>query len=273
METEIRAALHAAWKFVAEDSLGRYLQGILQQLTARIDGAPEGCRVVLIDESVLRIVTLPSGLILMSTGMLRYLEDEAELAFVLARELAHVSNGEVSARVVRASLGALAHDDTGRPDTAWTETMLDLARLGYGRRSELAADAAALRDILALRYDPTSVLNLMRRLKVAVQTANPDVGDVAVAYPPPGYRARKLERILYARVGRVAVQRVNREVFRRVAGRSAAELAFTATEIGEHVPSPPADSTEKAGAWGFRRAVLLILLATLLVALGLVLRF
>jgi hypothetical protein len=273
METEIRSALRDAWSYVGNDELSRYLEGIVRQLTARIDGAPAGSRVVLSDEPTLRILALPSGLILMSTGLLHFLEDEAELAFVLGRELAHVAAGEASARVVRAGLGALAHDDAGRPDTAWTEAMLDLARLGYGRRSELEADSRALRVMLALRYDPTAALNLLKRLKLGTETGNPEMVDVAVAYPPPGYRTRKLERILYGTVGRAPVQRVNREVFRRVAGRRALGGKLTAVELDLHEATlaPPARTGHRRP--GRARAILgLILLAALLVLVGLAFR-
>jgi len=218
METEIRAALQDEWRFVTSDALGRYLDGIVHQVAARVEGAPDGCRVVLIDEPAHRIVALPSGLILMSVGMLRFLEDEAELVFVLGRETAHIASGETAARVVRASLGVLAHDESGRPDTAWTGAMLDIARLGHGRHSEIEADAVALRAMLALRYEPSSALNMLRRIKRTVEMGDRNAADVAVAYPPPGYRARKIEKVLYGRIGRAPVQRVNREVFRRVAG-------------------------------------------------------
>jgi len=231
METEIRAALQDEWRFVTSEALRRYLDEIVHQVAARVEGAPHGCRVVLIDEPAQRVVALPSGLILMSVGMLRFLEDEAELVFVLAREIVHIASGDTAARVVRASLGVLAHDESGRPDTAWSGAMLDIARLGHGRHKEIEADAVALRAMLALRYEPGSALNMLRRLKRTVEMGDRNAADIAVAYPPPGYRGRKLEKVLFGRIGRAPVQRVNREVFRRVAGFDALRN-LEPTEIG-----------------------------------------
>lgn len=239
METEIRAALQNEWRFVTSEALGRYLDGIVHQVAASVAGAPAVCRVALIDEPALRILALPSGLMLLSVGMLRFLEDEAELVFVLGRELAHIANGRTAAGIVRASLRVLAHDETGRPDTAWIGAMHDVIRLGHARHDEIEADAAAIRAMLALRYEPSSALNLLLRIKSAVELGNPGAADVAVAYPPPGYRARKIERLLYGRIGRAPVQRINREVFRRVAGPDALR-DLEAAEIGIRNDSTPA---------------------------------
>jgi len=271
METEVRSALDGSWRFVTSDELSSYLNAVARQLIVRIDGAPECGRVFLIDEDALRATSLPSGAMLISLGLLRFLEDEAELAFVLARELAHVASGETAVRLVRSSLGALAQDEAGRPDTAWTEAMLDLARLGYGRRRELEADATALRAMLSLRYDPSSAVRFLRRLKRAISTADARVADAAVAYPPPGYRIRKLERILYGRIGGAPVQRVNREVFRRAAGTASGD-GLVPTTLG---PMTPAAAPKAGSRWGLSRRTGILLgalaVATLLVLLALAL--
>ena len=256
---------------MTSDEISSYLNEVARQLIPKIDGAPPACRVVLIDQETLRATALPSGLVLISLGLLRFLEDEAELAFVIARELAHVASGETSVRLVRWSLGALAQDEAGRPDAAWTEAMLDLTRLGYGRRRELDADATALRAMLCLRYDPSSALRFLRRLKIAMSTAEPVVTDMAVACPPPGYRVRKLERVLYGRIGRAPVQRVNREVFRRAAGAASRnELETTALGAMTAIPVPAAGT-----GWNLSRRTNILLgvlaVATLLLLLALVL--
>jgi len=271
METEVRSALDGSWKFVTSGELSGYLDEVARQLTVRIDGAPESSRVVLIEEDALRATALPSGVVLISLGLLRFLEDEAELAFVLARELAHVASGEAAVRLVRWSLGALAQDEDGRPDAAWTDAMLDLTRLGYGRRRELDADATALRAMLSLRYDPSSAVRYLRRLKFAISTADSTVADAAVAYPPPGYRVRKLERILYGRIGRAPVQRVNREVFRRAAATALGD-GLVATTLGSVTPATVAKADS---GWGLSRRTGILLgalaVATLLLVLALAL--
>jgi predicted Zn-dependent protease len=271
METEVRSALDASWRFVGTEELSSYLNEVARQLIPKIDGAPPACRVVLIDHDELRATALPSGLVMISLGLLRFLEDEAELAFVIARELAHVASGETAVRLVRWSLGALARDEAGRPDAAWTEAMLDLTRLGYGRRRELDADATALRAMLALRYDPSSALRFLRRLKVAVAAMERRVTDIAVACPPPGYRVRKLERVLYGRVGRAPIQRVNREVFRRAVVTASGD-ALDVTTLGAMAELPAAEADTGRG-FSRRTKVLLgvLAVATLLLVLALVL--
>jgi hypothetical protein len=272
-ETEVRASLDTAWQFVTAPGLSDYLNGVARGLAAHFDHAPRACRVVPFNEPSIRILGLPSGILLVSLGMLRFLEDEAELAFVLARELAHVASGEAATRLVRSGFGAVAGDEDARPDTAWRQSVVAVGQLGYGRRSELEADARALRCMLSLRYDPNSALRLLRRLKLAIETGDSRVAEVAVALPPPGYRARKLERVLYGRVGRAPVQRANREVFRRAAGIAAlGDLAATRLEQPDNPETGP---VRPRGRRGLRvvGAVLGVLgLALLVLLIGMLLR-
>ena len=75
------------------------------------------------------------------------------------------------------------------------------------------------------------------------------MADAAVAYPPPGYRIRKLERILYGQIGRAPVQRVNREVFRRAVG-PVPDDRLTTTALGTLGPS---DDPSARSGWALSR--------------------
>ncbi len=214
-EAETRTALDATWRFVGSRDLSNYLDGILSRLAQHIDGAPTTPRVVLFDEPRFRTLALPSGTVLMSLGALCFLDDEAELAFVLAHELAHAASGEISQRLVRAGFSAVASPTTNGDQSGWAAAAVDLIRLGYGRRREQAADTTALDAMLALRYDPESARRCLERLRVASESGDAIVAESAMGHPPACYRLRKLERALYGRVDRVQALRVNREVFRR----------------------------------------------------------
>ena len=214
-EAETRTALDATWRFVGSHDLGKYLDGILGRLAQHIHGAPATTRVVLFDEPRLRTLALPSGTVLMSLGTLCFLDDEAELAFVLAHELAHVASGEISQRLVRTGFAAVANHTNNGDQSGWAEAAIDLIRLGYGRRREQEADTTALTAMLAMRYDPESARHYLERFRNAAESGDPSVAESAMGHPPTCYRIRKLERVLYGRVGREQALRVNREVFRR----------------------------------------------------------
>ncbi|HKQ59771.1 MAG TPA: M48 family metallopeptidase, partial [Candidatus Polarisedimenticolaceae bacterium] len=218
-EAEVQLALNERWSFVTSPILRDYLDRLTEQVASRIEGAPPGAHVVLIDDWALRTLALPSGAILMSLGTLAGLEDEAELVFVLGHELAHAASGDAAVRLVRLGFQAVSSGGKGAPaQAAWGEAALDLIKLGYGRAREKDADARAVEALRALDYDPRSALRYLERLQARVERGAGEVSELAVAHPPPLVRIRHIERQLYGRLEGGATGRVNRELFRRVAG-------------------------------------------------------
>ena len=218
MEGEVRSALSLRWSFVTSTSLTVYLQRVVSQLEARIAGAPAGCRVVLMDDWSVRTLALPSGLILISLGALAFLKDEAELAFVLGHEIAHAASGDAAVRLVRLGYHAAASERNGDVDGVWTETVLDLVRLGYGRIRERDADMVALEAILALGYDPVSVSRYLARVNKRVRCGDSELSELAASHPPADDRSRRIDRALFGNSRRETAPKTNREVFRRAAG-------------------------------------------------------
>jgi hypothetical protein len=220
-EHEVLSALATRFRFVSAGPLAAYLERLTRQLVRFVEGAPETVRVVLLDEPALRTLALPSGMLLVSTGTLSFLEDESELAFVLAHELAHAASGDAAVRLVRLGFDAVARRQEAPTPDAWAEAALDLIRLGYGRKRERDADARAMQALVGLDYDPESASRLLRRMQAAMDRGDPRVAETAVCHPSPSDRLRRLERTLWSHVGDGRILRVNREVFRRAASREA----------------------------------------------------
>jgi predicted Zn-dependent protease len=187
--------------------------------------------VVLVAADEHRTLALPSGALLVSTGLLEFLEDEAELAFVLGHEIAHAGSGEVAVRLVRLGFRATARERGASDGLTWTDAAVDLVRLGYGRKRERDADARALEAVIALEYDPQSAIRYLERLHAASERSEPSVAETIVAHAAPRDRTRRIERTLYGRVGGGDHSRVNREVFRRAVGRGALRSNLLPTEL------------------------------------------
>jgi len=214
-ENEVRAALSSRWRFVTSSIAQPYVDRIARQVADRIEGTPKDLRVIFIDAPEHRALALPSGTLLISTGLLASLRDEADLAFVLGHEIAHAASGEVAVRLVRLGFNATARERGDSDGLCWGDAAVDLVRLGYGRRRERDADARSLEAMLALDYDPQSAVRYLQRLHEAIGCGDPMVAEVGVAHPTPIDRIRRLERAIYGRVGGFDAPRVNREVFRR----------------------------------------------------------
>jgi predicted Zn-dependent protease len=229
--------------------------------------------VALCDDETMCCLALPSGLVLISTGVLRGLEDEAELAFVVAHEVAHIAAGDAARALVRFGLqnAASRPQDLGR--AAWVRAAGDVVSLGHGMGRERSADLRAVEAMMRLGYDPRSALRYLDRLELKAAVGAPEMAPLLSAHPPPHDRVRRLEPSLRGRVGAGRRERVNRELFRRVAGhvRLHADLRPTAG-IVDATPDPAGSGAEGRGrsgvAWGVAG---LLLLAALFLVVGMLL--
>jgi predicted Zn-dependent protease len=265
-EREVRLALESKWSFLASHSSSIYLNRLVRQLSRRIEGAPTGCRIVLFDDEAMRTVALPSGLILISLGTIAALEDEAQLAFVVGHELAHAASGDAAVRLVRLGFCAISRNKAAHDPAAWAGAASDLVKLGYGRRRERDADARSMEALLALGYDPGAALRYLRKLESLMAEGDPGVRELSLAHPPPHYRLRRLERMLFGRVGSGEGRVLNREVFQRALGNPAVvkNLARLA-DLGD-----PAASGRAGAGWlsGRLWMVFAVLVAALLLLLA-----
>ena len=261
-EAELRAALSVRWGYVGTETLCAYVDRIARQV-----GRSLGCeaRAVPFGRGTMLSLTLPSGAVLISVGTLSRLSDEAELAFVLAHELAHVVSGDASAILVRTCLRSLARDDPR--DDAWADAATDLVKVGYGDGRECDADERAFDAVVALGYDPRSVFALLGRLDAWTLAGEPDVAELALAHPPAAERRRRLQDRHSRRTGDAPERRcrVEREVFRRAAGHSVLSAGLERVqpfvETTEREPGP----TGRGLAYWTAAAIILLALVFLVV--------
>lgn len=216
-EQEVRDALDEVWGFAHSPALASYLNRLARVLGAEIDGAPRTPQVALLDDATVRAFALPSGLVILSIGALASVEDEAELAFMLAHELVHSARGDAALRLVRQGLINIARRQDAVSEV-WRTAVDDMLALGYGRKREFSADDQAFDAILALGFDPDSVLRWLVRLDGRVSDADPHIRTFFLSHPTPCQRHRRFQDMLAGRVEPPGT-RVNREVFRRAAGR------------------------------------------------------
>ena len=141
----------------------------LEPLLARLAPAPPRPALGVLEAPELNALALPGRAILVTRGLLDEVDDD-ELAFVLAHELAHLDHrdnlrGLGRGLVLAAALSLLGLDSGASPaDLAGLVSRVSLTR--YSRGRELAADAAAVRRLLARGApgsDATAALRLLER--------------------------------------------------------------------------------------------------------------
>jgi predicted Zn-dependent protease len=140
-------------------------------------------------QPIINAWSAPGGYIFISRGVVDLCQDEAELAGVLAHEIAHVNHHDGLEEVKRAqggaALGEFAQMDNR---TAQYSGVLDqfvdlVIKQTHSQPQELAADAAAVQFLANAGYDPASYLRFLQRLGQVgggggqVMSSHPGVGQ------------------------------------------------------------------------------------------------
>ncbi len=153
-------------------------------------------RFTVLDSKSLNAFSTPGGYTFITSGLLRYLENEAELAFVLAHEMGHVVkkhgletwlNGVLDRqkRAMRDRFLERADKDRWRDAEKFAEridTFADMIIKGKSRPHETAADRYALQLLSRTGYDPHVALSFFKRL-AATQKADPFEPPIFQSHP------------------------------------------------------------------------------------------
>lgn len=104
------AMIRSHMSIVDDPEISKYAEDLLQKLVKGIPRQPFNFKASVILHNSLNAFAVPGGYVFIFTGMIMNLNNEAELAGVLAHELAHVTQRHVASRMERAqylTIGAL----------------------------------------------------------------------------------------------------------------------------------------------------------------------
>ena len=153
-----------------DPQLQAYIDRVGQRLVKSSDSPDQVFTFTVLDSPDINAFAMPGGFIYMNRGLLAYLDNEAELAGVLAHEIGHVtarhSARQQTASITNQVVAATAYILTGSGDLADASNMYgtELVR-GYGREHELEADGLGAKYMYNAGYDPDSLLEVIGVLK------------------------------------------------------------------------------------------------------------
>jgi len=155
---------------ITNEELQNYIDSVGQRIV-RISHKPhlEYHFVALEDESV-NALALPGGYIFITRGLLEKLQTEAQLAAILAHEIAHVVARDSSAAMSREiGIGILLSAVPSGKAPRGVLTAADLTRkilgLQYSRGDEREADLAGLDYMVVAGYNPYGAIELQQMLQ------------------------------------------------------------------------------------------------------------
>jgi predicted Zn-dependent protease len=198
---EMAARLLGAAPLMANDAVQRYVNNVGRWLASQTERADLPWRFGVLQAPQLNAFATPGGHIFITRGLFERMQNEAELAGVLAHEIAHVLRKhhlqaiQKGARMelAGAALSTLARQDRNTPSR---EKLLaagsELFSRGLDKSDELEADRLGV--VIAARggYDAYGLPSVLQTL----QAMNPEDSGVALMFkthPAPGERLSALE--------------------------------------------------------------------------------
>ncbi len=192
-----------------DDRLQGYVQGIGDRLLRSIDNRGVRLRFTVTDNPGFAAVVSRSGNVYISRGLLALLQSEAELAAVLAHEIAHHLSGhsrktETEALTTLSRSEQLANRIGGRDSREMTRTFTRAMVKGRVREQELEADRLSIDYLVRAGYDPQAAINSLRLLAQLIGPDEPPapslldnddyIPPIFRDHPEPGQRISAIEQ-------------------------------------------------------------------------------
>ena len=150
--------------------LAAYVNEIAKRLVSNSSMADEEFTFTLLDSPDINAFALPGGMIYINRGLLAYLNTEAELAGVIAHEIAHITERHHPRRRTQqlttqaVAVSALILTRSGDLYDATNMYGAELVS-GFGREMELEADAEGAEIMHKSGYDADALLSVIGVLK------------------------------------------------------------------------------------------------------------
>ena len=153
-----------------DPELSEYINRIGQRLAKNSADPNQVFTFTVLDSPDINAFALPGGFIYVNRGLLAYLENEAELAGVIAHEIGHVTESHHSRRATQQTtttvLATTAYILTGSGDLYDATKMYGAEVVsGFGRDMELEADAAGAETMHRSGYEADAMLSVIGVLK------------------------------------------------------------------------------------------------------------
>lgn len=198
---EIAARLLGQYKMTANEQLQKYVNLVGATLTQNCSRPELIFHFIVVESSEINAYSTPGGYVFVTTAVLAKMENEAELAGVLAHEIAHVTERHIVKELnlkgtEKSSVSSLAtliggaSESVGVAFAQAVDKAIDLIlRDGYKKDDEMQADGNAVMLCAFSGYDPSGLVTFLDKVgKIK--------GGVGKTYPVYDVRLLTLQRAI-----------------------------------------------------------------------------
>lgn len=188
-------------KLIEDPVIIEYVDGIAQNLVRHSD-ARVPFTIKVIDSSQLNAFALPGGFFYINSGLILAAGEEAELAGVMAHEIAHVTarhgtknatKGQIAQWAMIPAIILLPGGWAGYGIYQAINFGLPIAFLKFSRDAEREADFLGIQYMYAAGYDPTSFISFFEKIREIERKRPGSVPKVFSSHPPTKERVEKAQ--------------------------------------------------------------------------------
>ena len=181
-------------KLVEDPVVTEYVNRLGQNLVRNSDvKIPVSIKVI--DSDEVNAFALPGGFFYVNTGLLLRAETEAELAGVMAHEIAHIAARHGTRQASRGQIVNLASIPlifvggwAGYGIRQAASILIPMGFLKFSRGFEKEADLLGLQYLYKAGYDPTAFVDFFEKLQAAEKRKPGTMAKVFSSHPPTGSR-------------------------------------------------------------------------------------
>jgi beta-barrel assembly-enhancing protease len=198
-------------KFITDPVVNEYVNRIAQNLVRNSD-AQVPFTVKVIDSDVVNAFALPGGFFYINSGLIVHADEEAELAGVMAHEIAHVcarhgtrneSKGDIVQLASIPAMIFIPYSWAGYAMYQGINLAIPVTFLKFSRDNEREADFLGLQYMYKAGYDPNAFVAFFEKLEALEKKDPGTIPKVFETHPPTPDRIeaaqKEIETILPAR--------------------------------------------------------------------------
>jgi predicted Zn-dependent protease len=202
---QVASEVEAEERLLRNSTVQNYVNGVGQRIARVCDRRDVEYKFKVIEKNEINAFACPGGFIYIYTGLLEILDNEAQLAGVLAHEVSHVvarhsvkklQNIYGYSILVQIALGDKVEGIAG--DIA--NVAITLILQGYSRENEFEADRYGILYARKAGYNPTGMIQVFEKFKKMEGDPPPAILQLFNSHPPAAERIRKGESQI-SRVG------------------------------------------------------------------------
>ena len=197
---ELAAQVERQAKIIDEPQIAEYVNRLGQNLVRNSD-AKVPFTIKVIDTEEVNAFALPGGFFYVNSGLIMKADTEAELAGVMAHEIAHVAARHGTRQATKGTLAQLATIPlifyggwTGFGIRQLASVAIPIAFLQFSKGYESQADNLGLQYMYKAGYDPNSFVDFFEKLQALEKKKQGTMAKVFSDHPPTGDRVVKVQK-------------------------------------------------------------------------------